>query len=434
MKKITVIMMAAILFLVSAAGVNAGTGIQTVLVPEDNVGIEFGRDVAINNQTVLVGESSGGTGYIYEFEKDVWVQKAALSMNESSYTHNVALSDNFAILASDDSLHIFEKPVSGWADTNEVTVLIPNDFNPENNRISDVNIHGNTVVVGTGVGSLDIGKRQFYIFEFDGKEWIQTATVSGDAFPKTGFGLHVDVYGDRIIASGLSASTTNTFYIFKKDGGGAWYLEAELNTESSFSIKNVAITDGYAIAGGSGDIVYIFRYDNEHWFLSQKISEKDETGKYGYFGWGVDINPEYAVIGFPLYSAKDIPVCGAVFLLKNQDGIYVKTEVYTPENPQLVGFFGYSLSISDDYFVAGHINDHLNSRNGSAIVFSLFAPGDLDRDGCVGKNDAAILRTYLNRPVSECPECNLDGKDDKITILDARTLVKLCTNANCECP
>lgn len=438
MKSVAKVLAGAILFFVCVTGADAGSGTQRLLVPNDNVGTEFGRDVAISGQTVLVGESSGGTGYIYEPENRTWVQKAALSAHEAFHTRKVALSGRFAILASEDRLYVFEKPVSGWTDTDEASVLIPEDFNPENNRITDVNIHENTLVVGTGAGKTDIGKRQFYIFEFNGTYWMQSATVSGDNIP--GFGVFADVFDNRIIAMGSAGSSEqlagfyeDTFLIYKKEDSGVWNQEAALTVTLNYAIKDVAITDGYAIAGGAGSTAYVFKHEGNQWFLSQELSEKDEREKYGYFGWDVDITPEHAVISYLTYSTTGIPLCGAVFLYKNKEGSFVKTDVYTAENPQIVGFFGFSAGIAEDFFVAGHINDHQDGRNGSAVVVNLYLPGDIDRDGCVGKNDAAILRTFLNRPLIECPECDLN-EDGKITILDARKLVTLCTNADCECP
>ncbi|MCP4104047.1 MAG: hypothetical protein GY749_00680 [Desulfobacteraceae bacterium] len=59
--------------------------------------------------------------------------------------------------------------------------------------------------------------------------------------------------------------------------------------------------------------------------------------------------------------------------------------------------------------------------------------GDLDGDCDADRNDISIIRSFLNKPASECEECDMDG-DGKITVLDARKLMGLCTCSGCVCP
>jgi len=65
-------------------------------------------------------------------------------------------------------------------------------------------------------------------------------------------------------------------------------------------------------------------------------------------------------------------------------------------------------------------------------------PGDLTCNGDVDLNDVAILNQNLNKLASQSScrlttcntTCDLDG-DGKITVLDARKLVTLCTRPRC---
>ncbi|MEW6214430.1 MAG: PKD domain-containing protein, partial [Nitrospirota bacterium] len=66
------------------------------------------------------------------------------------------------------------------------------------------------------------------------------------------------------------------------------------------------------------------------------------------------------------------------------------------------------------------------------VVSECNVRGDLDDDCDVDKNDLNILLLYRNKPASNCPDCDLDG-DGKITALDARKLVLLCTRPRCAC-
>jgi uncharacterized repeat protein (TIGR01451 family) len=82
---------------------------------------------------------------------------------------------------------------------------------------------------------------------------------------------------------------------------------------------------------------------------------------------------------------------------------------------------------------AGNVETQALIAETSIRIVPSALPGDLDGDNDVDRNDLNILLQDRNKPVSEssCGEdCDLDG-DGKITGLDARKLVLLCTRPRC---
>ncbi len=88
--------------------------------------------------------------------------------------------------------------------------------------------------------------------------------------------------------------------------------------------------------------------------------------------------------------------------------------------------------VAGTYVLELMVSDGMDSvfDNVVVTVVKKATMGDLDNDGDVDQNDLNILLTYRNKPASVCPACDLDG-DGKITVLDGRKLVLLCTRPRC---
>ncbi len=80
-----------------------------------------------------------------------------------------------------------------------------------------------------------------------------------------------------------------------------------------------------------------------------------------------------------------------------------------------------------------NIEEYHTGTNPSDPSDQIDIEGDLDGDCDADRNDISIIRSFLNKPASECEECDMDS-DGKITVLDARKLTQLCTCSGCVCP
>ena len=443
MKKLLTIIMTA-LTVFSASGVQAGT--ETVITPSVTLpGDYFGASVDMAENVAIVGTSrENRSAFIFENENGSWTEKAVLTSGDGGneyFSQHVAVSENFAAVSGYENgygkIYIFQKPESGWRDMNETQILSLYQPEYEKTGVTDLAIHGN-ILVTCIINSDFQGEtlRSVHIYDYNGSEWILSDTITLD-----NYGNRADIYKDHIII-GADCNPEALALIYKRGENGKWVQEAELiaddmestNPLTGYSARGLAINDGVAIFGNIDSSVYIFEYNGSQWIQKQKLTEP----KTFFYGYSVDITKSYAVVGSFRFSASTdnnhkLDIWEEVFLYKRQENnLFEKIDKYLPLTPDQSVCYGRYVALSEEHLIVGH-PFQVDHTNGLAIIYDLFALGDLDRDGCVGKNDAAILRTFLNRPLIECPECDLNG-DGLITVLDARKLVTICTNANCECP
>ena len=100
--------------------------------------------------------------------------------------------------------------------------------------------------------------------------------------------------------------------------------------------------------------------------------------------------------------------------------------VTDPSNPDTDGD-----GISDgqeDINKDGAFNPELGETNPNQ---SNVIPGDLNHDGCVDQADVNIINAARNKPATGPDDPRDLDRDGKITPLDARRLVLMCTNPRC---
>jgi hypothetical protein len=269
-------------------------------------------------------------------------------------------------------------------------------------------------------------------FQIASLETEQIKLVSPNTTYKDGFGENVDISGDyALIGSQSNYYNTNlgTAYIYKNTNE-TWTLQAELTSSETgrgySSIQSVAISEDYAAVGQSGSTgpVYIFARDGDSWnqqtilnvsgglFSSNdtsnnRISLDDDTiiigsssglnnvylsgsahifvsdgenwskqavltpsdvDSYDRFGYSVDIDGDYAVIG--AYEGFGYPGAGSAYIFHRDGDIWTQQAKLTDPDAEIRDNFGGSVSISGDYAVIGASRDKVDGMTtGSAFVF-----------------------------------------------------------------
>jgi len=345
----------------------------------------FGEAVAIDGEILIVGqglESHGGldsAGAAYVFERDLdsgeWLQVARLTAPEprrnEEFGFDVAISSDTVVVGGDAGrgrVYIFRR------DSN-----FPNHWNfmKEIEEYSFVDIgFGNTVSIS--VDTMVAGHRtanQAYVYYRDlggPDNWGKVATLD-NGFVDENFGFMVAVDGDTIAVTAPAHDLENCDFpaggmvaLFERDLGGpdAWGRSAELSSECanapvglSVAIRDDLIASTLSANSYPREVVSVFRRDfggPNAWGLEAEIEYQGFGNGFGEealaFGDGS------RVIGFGDESVDGVFLAGSAYIYEeNRGGRHpwkFVAQLTPPDGPDRFRF-GRDVAVSGDDVLIG---------------------------------------------------------------------------------
>jgi subtilisin-like proprotein convertase family protein len=288
-------------------------------------GDQFGRDVAISGDTLVVGapnQSDGGAAYVFVRDNDGWSQQAVLKAS------NEDPSDKFG----------FSVSISG----NTIVVGAPFE-------------DSNSTTVNSGSGNNDSpNSGAAYVYVRLNGNWLQEAYLK-NLFEATGgeFGYDVAVSGDDIVVGvprqANQLTDSGAAHIYKR-ASGTWVYDTQLKAinfgENDFFGESVAISGSTIVVGAGGE-------------------SSDFVGVNA--GDGFNDNS---------------PFSGAVYVFTKTGISWPQTDFIKASNAETNDLFGFSVAISADTIIVGALfedsiasgingnqnnNDSINS--GAAYIF-----------------------------------------------------------------
>jgi hypothetical protein len=184
------------------------------------------------------------------------------------------------------------------------------------------------------------------------------------------FGYSVAQYCDYVICGvpirdNASKMNSGTVYIYQKIGDA--YTRQSVGTVYSDLVENgmlgysVSICGDFAFAGaphyigaGAEGAVFVLGRSGSSWAQTQKLAYPDYdpyVPAYPFFGCAVSIGSIWAVVGAKLERA-DGDFSGAVYIYPNTGGWWDTPVKKYPDDPVFNQFFGFSVSMSADSFIA----------------------------------------------------------------------------------
>ena len=360
-----------------AGGTNAGavyiyrntggfwTQVQKLVASDAAAGDDFGTDVAIFRDRIIVGApgddvgiaTDRGSAYVFIKTGSTWAQEAKLSPPDG------ATGDAFGRSVS------LRSP-----STTLVAVGAPLD--------------DNTGPSGT-TGGTDAGSVYVYSFTgFPNSSWTFVEKImASDGIGNDGFGTDVCIQSTTLLA-GAPRVTTNlgldagAGYVFTSNASGTTWsqqvklvasdggLNHKLGSTVSLSGETAVLGAPYEGPNPSSDVgaVYFFDRSAGIWSEGQKFRGPAIDSR---FGSAIDISGNTAVVGCPEYTFRR----GTYFFFRREGGVWT----YEATVPGLLGFpefeadFGSSVALGSERVVVGAPNRDVpgTSNAGAAFVYDV---------------------------------------------------------------
>lgn len=244
-------------------------------------GIDFPRSVAVSGDgnTIAVGnpsrDRSTGAVYVYSNDGSGWSLAATLiasdAMEQDILGHSVSISaDGSTIVAGapvnaafgqhkPGAAYVFVKGGGGWAQSAK---LLASDSRDDNQFGISVSASNDGVIIAVGAApAFELFGGAAYVFTASGKNWTQTAklTGSGPAVAFFGTSLAVSADGSSIV---VVAAANGTSVYTKK--GNEWNVTGKLTAVGVSTYNSVSLSgDGDTVVGGVPGALPISYRDGE---------------------------------------------------------------------------------------------------------------------------------------------------------------------------
>ena len=377
---------------------------QLLSANEGQSGDEFGRSVALDGTTLVIGArgddelgDQAGAAYVFVRQPDqTWRQMEKLTASDGKagdrFGRAVDISGDTLIVAAGDPLragnlgaaYVFERePTGEWIERTSVQAT---DTMSSGFFGISVSIDGAVFVVGDN--AVDDMRGAVCVFERSAQgAWNHVDTLVGsNSATDDGFGATLDIREDRLLVGAASfVGDANAAYIFERQSNGQWIEETVLSPPGSASDigfgQAVALGDDFVAVGAPGDseqgnaagATYVYTMDSPgNWTFDSAIRGND-IADLSEFGLAVAADRNRMLIG----AERDTFVndfSGAVYVFDRQaNGTWLQRAKRTLPMADSGDAFGQALSLDGSLGLAGASRDEVVSGAvdaGTALIFN----------------------------------------------------------------
>jgi hypothetical protein len=389
---------------------------ETKLTPSDAAADDlFGFSVAISGETALVGspghDSSSGSAYAFVRSGGIWSQEQKLTAGDASagdlFGRTVAIDGDTAVVGapfggdageSSGSAYVLVRSGGVWSQQQKLTAS-------DAAAVSSVGVSKDTAVIGSHTSG------SVYVFVRNGGVWSEQQKITAsDTAAHDLFGYSVAVAGDTAVFGAPFRNSVHTrsgsAYVFVR-AGSVWSQQQELTASDaegddefglSVALSGDTVVVGSPVHNSASGAAYVFGRSGGVWSQQQELTASDAASG-GSFGISVAVSGDSVVVGADASSRPSDP--GSAYVFVSNGGVWREQQKLTASDAARGDVFGTSVAVSGDLAVVGaHLHDGVGPDSGSAYVYEL---GPLAKVWVGLKNSDAVgirfdlqAKVYLN--------------------------------------
>jgi hypothetical protein len=306
----------------------------------------FGCAVSMDGDYAVVGAMNddvyywhSGSAYVFKHVNDSWIEEAKLLPHENvskNFGVNVAVDGDYIVVGATQvsipssdkgSAYVFKRSGSSW---NQTAMLTASDGEIEDHFGYAVDIKGGYIVIGAYRDN-DYGAASgsVYIFKQEGESWIEQLKLHGsDESSGYEFGIDVAIDGNHVLVGAFHAiSYRGVAYLFKKTGN-EWIEEKKLLASDGDSMDffgtSVAVKGDFLLIGAQlacpsdTGAAYLYKYNGTDWNEVQKLVP-DNASNQDDFGYESALGGDYAIVGAYRRDTQYGQNAGSAYVYQNID-------------------------------------------------------------------------------------------------------------------
>ncbi|MBN2018237.1 MAG: hypothetical protein JW794_08950 [Candidatus Cloacimonetes bacterium] len=269
------------------------------------------------------------------------------------------------------------------------------DYQNSIDYASVIDICGDWLIVGAPLADdTNTDEGCAYIYHWNGSSWSdECKIVASDADEEDQFGYSVAISPDMALVGAMYEDTraANAGAVYAYYYNGADWIEQKLMASDgeahnhfgeSVDLDGTVAVVGAPQRGENGNqsgVIYTFNRSGNTWTQSEKLCPSDNA-QYDYFGWSVTISDDWLAVG-STGNDQAGNSSGAVYFYQHQADNWLERDKVVAGDTENNDNLGYAVDIDGDYALISSINDDDNGPNsGSAYIFKRSSTSWLEQD------------------------------------------------------